>query len=59
MPYFLGKIKVNKLKCSLLQFLFGALRVDCFDETYMCSHLVGRDMDQSPEGPPTVYITSS
>ena len=26
-PYFLQKIKVKKLKCRLLQFLFGALRV--------------------------------
>ena len=27
-PYFLRKIKVKKLKCLLLQFLFGALRVN-------------------------------
>ena len=27
-PYFLRKIKVKKLKCHLLQFLFGALRVN-------------------------------
>ena len=26
-PYFLRKIKIKKLKCRLLQFLFGALRV--------------------------------
>ena len=26
-PYFLQKIKVKKIKCRLLQFLFGALRV--------------------------------
>ena len=26
-PYFLQKIKVKKLKCRLLQFLFGSLRV--------------------------------
>ena len=26
-PYFLGKLK-KKLKCRLLQFLFGALRVN-------------------------------
>ena len=27
-PYFLQKIKVKKLKCGLLQFLFGALRIN-------------------------------
>ena len=27
-PYFLRKIKSKKLKCRLLQFLFGALRVN-------------------------------
>ena len=27
-PYFLQKIKVKKLKCHLLQFLFGTLRVN-------------------------------
>ena len=27
-PYFLGKIKLKKLNCRLLQFLFGALRVN-------------------------------
>ena len=26
-PYFLRKIKVKKLKCRLLQFLFGTVRV--------------------------------
>ena len=28
-PYFLWKIKVKKFRCWLLQFLFGALRVNC------------------------------
>ena len=32
-PYFLWKIKVNKLKCHLLQFLFGFLRVNMFKFT--------------------------
>ena len=27
-PYFLQRIKVKKIKCRLLQFLFGALRVN-------------------------------
>ena len=27
-PYFLQKIKVKNLKCCLLQYLFGALRVN-------------------------------
>ena len=26
-PYFLQKIKVKKIKCCLLQFLFGVLKV--------------------------------
>ena len=29
-----SKDKSKKLKCRLLQFLFGALRVRGFDETY-------------------------
>ena len=29
-PYFLTKIKVKKIKCCLLQFLFGTLRVKLY-----------------------------
>ena len=29
-PYFLWEKKVKKIKCRLLQFLFGALRVNSF-----------------------------
>ena len=34
-PYFLRKIKVEKLKCRLLQFLYGALRVNNAEEKYL------------------------
>ena len=35
---FSSKDKSKKLKCRLLQFLFGALRVNCFSENILqCS----------------------
>ena len=33
-PYFLRKIKVKKIKCHLLQFLFGTLRVSLDGYTF-------------------------
>ena len=39
-PYFLRKIKVKKIKCRLLQVLFGALRVKQLAErTHKAPHV--------------------
>ena len=46
-PYFIRKINVKKIRCRLLKFLFGALRVNCFCTSSLrlrFSLLVTRDL---------------